>query len=194
MNAIYTTYDIGVLLQVDASTVSKWIDKGILTAYRTPGGHRRVRQSDLRAFLIAHQMPLPPELGSQTVRLLVVDDDKQVLDGIKRAFKPHQEQVELMFMPSGVEALLGMSEMRPHGLLLDLNMPDVDGYEVCRRLKATPSFNGIRVIAMTSRPTGEVVKAALAAGAEACLAKPVSPEEVLKHFQVPLSLLPRGRR
>ncbi|MGZ3459072.1 MAG: MerR family transcriptional regulator, partial [Archangium sp.] len=66
---LYTTHDISRLLQVDPSTVSKWIDRGILMAFRTPGGHRRVRSADLRTFLITHQMPVPEELGSSTVRL-----------------------------------------------------------------------------------------------------------------------------
>jgi len=80
MDQLFTTHDISRLLQVDPSTVSKWIDKGILMAFRTPGGHRRVRSSDLRTFLIAHQMPVPEELGSGVIRLLVVDDEKPVLE------------------------------------------------------------------------------------------------------------------
>ncbi len=44
-----TTHDIARMLQVDASTITKWIDKNLLLAYRTPGGHRRVRTSDLVA-------------------------------------------------------------------------------------------------------------------------------------------------
>ena len=59
MDQLFTTHDISRLLQVDPSTVSKWIDRGILMAFRTPGGHRRVRSGDLRSFLIAHQMPIP---------------------------------------------------------------------------------------------------------------------------------------
>lgn len=194
MTPIYTTHDIGTLLQVDASTVSKWIDKGLLTAYRTPGGHRRVRRDDLKSFLIAHQMPVPSELGDGTVRLLVVDDNKPTLDAIKRAFKPYAGQVELMFMSSGVEALLDLSELRPHGMLLDLNMPDVDGYQVCRQLRARAKLNSIKVLAMTSEPSPEVTRAALAAGATVCLDKPISPDVVLRHFQVSLALAPKPQR
>jgi excisionase family DNA binding protein len=54
---LYTTHDISRLLQVDPSTVSKWIDRGILMAFRTPGGHRRVRSADLRAFLTPGDCP-----------------------------------------------------------------------------------------------------------------------------------------
>src|SRR4051794_24758012 len=95
MDNLFTTHDISRMLQVDPSTVSKWIDRGVLIAFRTPGGHRRVRSGDLRSFLLAHQMPVPEELGSDVIRLLVVDDEKQVLDTIKRQFKPYAGQIEL---------------------------------------------------------------------------------------------------
>ena len=188
MDQLYTTHDISRLLQVDPSTVSKWIDRGILLAFRTPGGHRRVRSSDLRTFLIAHQMPLPDELGSGVVRLLVVDDEKAVLDALKRAFKPFAAQVELVTTTSGVEALLLVSEQRPHGLLIDLNMPDLDGLEVCRRIRARKSLEGVRLITMTARHSQETVDQSLKAGASACLPKPVDVAQVLELFKVPLAL------
>src|SRR5436305_10667281 len=104
MDRLYTTHDISSMLQVDPSTVSKWIDRGILLAFRTPGGHRRVRAGDLRTFLIAHEMPVPDELGSSAIRLLVVDDEKSVLESIKSAFKPHAKQVEISTSDSAIDA------------------------------------------------------------------------------------------
>src|SRR5688572_11999832 len=110
MDQLYTTHDISRLLQVDPSTVSKWIDKGLLLAFRTPGGHRRVRSGDLRSFLISHEMPVPDELGAGPVRIVIVDDEKPVLDGLKRALKPYAAQVEVVTTTSGVEAILLVSE------------------------------------------------------------------------------------
>lgn len=185
---LYTTHDISRLLQVDPSTVSKWIDRGILMAFRTPGGHRRVRSTDLRSFLIAHQMPVPDELGSGTVKLLVVDDERPVLDAIKRAFKPYSAQVELQSTSSGVEALLLVSEQKPHGMLIDLNMPDIDGLEVCRRIRARKQMESVRLITMTSNHSPEVVEQSKQAGAIACLAKPLDVQQVLELFRIPLAL------
>ncbi|AGC42484.1 MULTISPECIES: response regulator [Myxococcus] len=185
---LYTTHDISRLLQVDPSTVSKWIDRGILMAFRTPGGHRRVRSADLRTFLITHQMPVPEELGSGTVRLLVVDDERAVLDAIKRAFKPFAAQVELQTTTSGVEALLLVSEQKPHGMIIDLNMPDIDGLEVCRRIRQRKQMEGVRLITMTSVHTADVVEQSKQAGALACLAKPLDVQQVLELFRVPISL------
>jgi excisionase family DNA binding protein len=189
MDHLYTTHDISRLLQVDPSTVSKWIDRGILLAFRTPGGHRRVRSSDLRTFLIAHQMPVPEELGSQVVRLLVIDDEKAVLDAMKRSFKPLSNQVEIVSTTSGVEALLLVSEQKPHGMLIDLNMPDIDGFEVCRRIRARKQLESVRLITMTARHNQEMVEASLRAGAVACLPKPVDPQQVIELFRVPIAMV-----
>lgn len=188
MDQLYTTHDISRLLQVDPSTVSKWIDRGILMAFRTPGGHRRVRSSDLRTFLIAHEMPVPDELGAGPIKLLVVDDEKSALDAIKRAFKAFSNQVDLVTTTSGVEAVLLVSELRPHGLLIDLNMPEVDGLEVVRRVRARKSLEGVRLITMTGRHSQETVDASLKAGAIACLPKPLDIQQVLELFKVPLAM------
>lgn len=188
MNNLRTTHDVGRLLQVDPSTVSKWIDRGMLLAFRTPGGHRRVRSSDLRDFLVAHQMPLPEELGSPVVRILVVDDEKPVLDSLKRAFKPFANQMEIAVTTSGVEALLGVAEQKPHGLLIDLNMPDIDGLEVCRRIRARKQMEAVRLITMSAQHTADLVDLSMKAGAIACLAKPVDVQQVLDLFRVPIAL------
>jgi len=188
MDPLYTTHDISRLLQVDPSTVSKWIDRGILLAFRTPGGHRRVRGADLRTFLIAHQMPLPDELGSPTVRLLAVDGDRQELESLRRTFRGRAPQLELTTTPSGVEALLLVSELKPHGMLVDLNLPDMDGLEICRRIRARKALEGVRLLTMTRRHGPESVDLSLKAGAVACFAKPVEVEAVVELFRVPLAM------
>jgi excisionase family DNA binding protein len=194
MSELYTTHDVSKMLQVDASTVSKWIDKGILLAYRTPGGHRRVRSGDLRSFLLTHQMPMPQELGSDVVSLVVIDDEKPVLEAIKRAFRPFQSQVLLTLTTSGVEGLLLVSEHKPHGLIVDLSMPELDGYEVCRAIRARKSLEGVRLITMTARHTQDVVTQSLKAGAMACLAKPVDVQQVLELFKLPIAMSARTER
>jgi|SRR5262249_49994620 len=188
MDPLYTTHDISRLLQVDPSTVSKWIDRGILLAFRTPGGHRRVRGADLRTFLIAHQMPLPDELGSPAVRLLAVDGEKHELESLRRSFRARAPQLELTTTPSGVEALLLISELKPHGMLIDLHLPDMDGLEICRRIRARKALEGVRLLTMTRRHGPEAVDLSLKSGAVACFAKPVDVEAVVELFRVPLAM------
>jgi excisionase family DNA binding protein len=61
---LLTTHEVAKLLQVDASTIAKWMSQGKLTGFRTPGGHRRVRESDLRAFCERYQMPVTGKLAA----------------------------------------------------------------------------------------------------------------------------------
>jgi len=64
-------------------------------------------------------------------------------------------------------------------LVLDLMMPGMDGYEVCRRLRARPTLNHIRIVAVTCLSSPENVDRILAAGADACLEKPIDSERLL---------------
>jgi excisionase family DNA binding protein len=189
---VYTTHEIGDLLDVDPSTVGKWINRGLLMAFRTPGRHRRVRASDLRAFLQSHEMPVPDELGSGLVKLLIVDDEKPVLEALKRSLKPFSDRLEIVTTTSGVDALLQIHDLQPHGLLIDLNMPDLDGMEVCRRIRARKTLDGIKLIAMTGRADPKTIEAAIAVGVEKCLAKPIDLEELLALFRVPMALARRS--
>lgn len=188
MDRLYTTHDISRLLQVDPSTVSKWIDRGLLIAFRTPGGHRRVRMGDLRSFLVAHQMPVPEELGTGAVRLLAVEPDRTNQELLKKNFTAYAAQVELTVVSSGIEALLMLGDLKPHGLLLDANHPEVDAMELCRKVTTRKSLEGVRVLLMSPRSTPELAAQAIQAGAVACLAKPVDAVKVLELFRVPLAM------
>lgn len=186
---LYTTQDVSRLLQVDAASVSKWIDRGLLFALRTPGGHRRVRATDLRSFLSAHHMPIPEELESGRIRLLVVDDEAAVLEGLRRALKPHEGQVELFSTQAGAEVMSLLTELKPDGLLIDLNLPDLDGLEICRQVSAQKQHEGVLVVTMSAHVSSQTVNESLKAGAVSCLAKPLDVRQVLRLFQVHEPLL-----
>ncbi len=107
---------------------------------------------------------------------------------MKRAFNPFGDQIELTTTTSGIEALLLLSEQKPHGLLMDLNLRDVDALDVCRRIRARKQFEFIRVIMMSGARIEVATETSLKAGAAACLAKPVDAQQVLDLFRVPLAL------
>ena len=58
----YTSHQVGTILQVNPSSVVKWINDGLLRAFRTPGGHRRVTAGELVRFASYHGMPIPEDL------------------------------------------------------------------------------------------------------------------------------------
>ena len=178
----YSTTEIGRIVDVDPFTVCRWIDRGLLRAFRTPGRHRRVNARDLKEFLEARSLPIPEKLlepRPPRTRLLIVDDQQVVLNTLRRAFRPWSNAVEVIATSSGVQALLLLGHEKPKGVLIDLCMPELDGIEVIRRVRKTPALAGIRLVAMSGHAPEEVRAAALRGGATACLEKPVDPIAVL---------------
>jgi two-component system, OmpR family, response regulator VicR len=81
-------------------------------------------------------------------KILVVDDSRLVTDIVKMRLEMYQYQVQLAH--NGEEALRMIDEEPPDLLVLDVNMPGIDGYEVCRRLRESPVHNDLRIIMLTS--------------------------------------------
>jgi excisionase family DNA binding protein len=169
------------LLQVSPSTVVGWINQGKLEAFRTPGGHRRVRVSDLRRFLLDNGMPLPPELGAPAARrrVFVVDDDPMVFKVISRAVARLDDTVAVDGCEDGIKALVLIGALQPDLVLLDIYMEGLDGFEVCRRLRQIPNLQGLKIVAMTAHPSPAIRARILDHGAYDFWVKPVSAEKIL---------------
>jgi excisionase family DNA binding protein len=174
---IYTTYDIGRMTGTDPTTVHKWIDKGLLRGFRTPGGHRRVTADALKAFLVAHGMPVPEDIRDpSSIRLLIVDDDLALLRNLAKAVKKAREGWEVEASSDGYQALLMIPTFKPNALVLDILMPGLDGLSVLKSLKSHEQ--SIHVIAASAK--SELEKKALAAGASAYLKKPLGHAAVIE--------------
>ncbi len=81
-------------------------------------------------------------------KILVVDDSKLVTDIVKMRLGMYGYEVRLAH--SGEEALKAIEEEVPDLLVLDVHMPGIDGYEVCRRLRDNPALDDLRIIMLTS--------------------------------------------
>jgi len=177
---LLTSSEVGQLLQVNPSSVKKWVDDGLLAAFRTPGGHRRIRAIDLVDFLGRHRMPIPAEL--QEVgrrRVLLVDDNQAQLSSLSRALKRHAERLELITCNNGIDALVLVGSYHPHFVIIDVFMPEIDGLEVCRRLKKRPETKDVQVIIVSGGLTPSLERKALEAGAVRCLPKPIDVQALL---------------
>ncbi|HVK74832.1 MAG TPA: response regulator [Kofleriaceae bacterium] len=178
---LLTSTQVGNLLQVNPSSVKKWVNDGHIVAFRTPGGHRRIRAADLIAFLDQHKIPVPRPLSNAARRrVLAVDDDPIQLKAVGRALKKWSEKVEVSLVDNGIDALVEIGAIKPHALVLDVYMPGIDGIEVCRRLKSNPATKDIAVIVTSGRMTAEIEQAARAAGARRVLRKPVDVNAIIE--------------
>jgi len=178
-----STFAIANLLHVDPGSVANWIDRNLLKAHRTPGGHRRVAVEDLLEFLRQHNMPIPEELNCSPPKVLVVDDEPAITQLISRAIKAAHPDYEVLEAHDGFTAGTICATHKPNVVILDLRMPGMDGYEVCRQIKGQKSTHQIEVIAITAYPSSNGQKSILECGARVCLSKPLDMDELLNVLQ-----------
>ncbi|HEX2044297.1 MAG TPA: response regulator [Gaiellaceae bacterium] len=158
-------------LGVAQSTIRKWSDGGRLPAFYTPGGHRRFRKSDLDAFLSGSR----GAAGEGTGHVLVVDDDDGLREYLRAALEI--EGYVVREAASAAEGLDALAEEPPDLILLDVMMPEVDGFEMLRRVQERHGVGAIPVIMFS----GKVDEAATAAehGAQAFIGKPFDPQQLI---------------
>lgn len=167
-----TPNEVAESLLVSPVTVRQWAQKGWLPAETTPGGHRRFLRRDVEAFAQQRGLTLQlPDAG--TLRVLVVDDDAQVARFLEEVIGAFPEGVQVEVALDGFDAGQRVEAYQPHIMLLDLMMPGMNGFDVCRRMKSSPATRSIDIIALTGFPTPENRSQILKAGARACLSKPV---------------------
>jgi excisionase family DNA binding protein len=168
---VYTSHEVADLVQVSPSTVLSWVNQGLLPAFRTPGGHRRIRGHELAGFLRSHRMPIPAEIDDRR-RVLAIDDEPAFLRALERQLARAAPDLAVQTATGAVEGLLKVGTFQPDVVLLDADMPGMDGVEVCRRLRDDPATRRIAVVAITGRPSPDLEERFRAAGAVGFLHKP----------------------
>ena len=174
-----TPNEVAELLMVNPVTVRQWAARGLLRSLTTPGGHRRFLLRDVEEFARSRGSTPAPRSSGRPGRVLIVGDDVQLGLSIAAMIGSRDANIAIEIAHDGFEAGLKVESFRPHALLLDLMMPGMDGIEVCRRLRARPTLNHVRIVAMTGFPSPENVERIMTAGADACLPKPLDSERLL---------------
>lgn len=161
-------------------TVIRWIETGKLKAYSTPGGHRRVKWSDLINFLTENRMPVPKELEeARKKKILVVDDDPDFVEIAQKNLEKIAD-TEIRVTSSGFDAGIMIADWVPDLILLDFIIPNLDGFEVTRKLKQNPRMKKIPIIAVTSITDPDGLEKVKNSGVDSVITKPVEPESFIK--------------
>lgn len=155
-----TTFEVAKLLGVSPPTVVNWVNSGQLTAHRTVGGHRRMRPEDIVRFAREHDYPIPPRLidiapAPSQRRILIVDDEPDFCTMVTN-YLVGKGRWEVEVARSGFEAGLAVARFKPVVVLMDIMMPDMDGFEALRHLQTAPETRGIPVIACTAHRDAEI--------------------------------------
>ena len=176
----FSTSEVAKYCHVTADTIRKWAEAGKITVFKTPGGHRRIRREDLLRFLRENSIPLHEDLNDGSVKILVVDDEKSVVSLVRRFLERSKMSFEVRVAMDGFEVGQQMGTFRPGVVFLDIRLPGIDGFEVCRRIKAMEDGQAIEIIAMTGYYDNEVAERIIGLGATMCLQKPFTPDDLRK--------------
>ena len=174
MEEIFTVFQASKFCKVSPKTIINWTESGHIKAFKTVGGHRRIKKIDLEDFMKKQGIPLPEEeLKEERKRILIVDDDPIIVETIVQAFEEDEYNYEVISAADGFEAGLQVNHFKPHLMILDIMMPDIKGYEVCRKIKNDKVTKDIKIIVLSAYLDEEKFKKMKEFGADLCFTKPL---------------------
>jgi CheY-like chemotaxis protein len=110
--------------------------------------------------------------------VLIIDDEESFSELLSEMIKITSDTIQTFTASNAFEAGELMQKIKPDLILLDLMMPNIDGFTICQHIKDNEDTKNINIIAMTGNPTDDNVARIIKAGAINCLAKPISLKEI----------------
>jgi excisionase family DNA binding protein len=154
---VYTTRTAAHQLGVSLRTVQLWVDNGILQAWKTPGGHRRVTISSVKKLLQQNGMQVVHHSGrDQGYVVLLIEDDADLLRFYRLTINSWGLPLTLVAAENGCEGLMRIGELQPDLIVTDLVMPGLDGFDMIHSLRANSLLSDTDVIVMTSMTQMEI--------------------------------------
>ncbi len=163
-NDVMTTREAGETLGVAVRTVQLWVEAGVLPAWRTAGGHRRIARGAVEKLMSERKHDLAPELAQEQasqrpLKLLLVEDDVHMSRLFKDVVASWRFPVELTSANDGFEGLVRIGEIEPDVVITDLVMPGMDGFAMLRALtKPDVKAVAIKLIVVSSLSPEEIAE------------------------------------
>lgn len=175
---IYTTVDLAKVCKVSLRTVIRWVDEGRLSSFRTPGGHRRVREVDLVRFLERYQIPFSVKTSGEKKRILVVENRKLLEGLLRQILRRSSDTFEVFVARDLYESAIRIGLLRPE-LVIVGSIPKVqDIVKFCRSLRRIPEAKSTKIIVLNEKVPGEKMQALLSLGVEAVIDKPYTTDDL----------------
>ena len=148
-----TTRQAAKVLGVSVRTIQLWAEAGALTAWKTPGGHRRISRASVNRLLDKELQALATDQNHEP-RILVVEDDEQMQSMYQGAFD--NWRLPFLMASNGFEGLLLIGKHRPALIITDLLMPGMDGFEMIRTLVDSADLTSSLMLVVTGLSKAEI--------------------------------------
>lgn len=155
-----TTREAAQRLGVSLRTVQLWVESGVLRAWKTAGGHRRIQVTSVDEILKQRRAALggaqAPADAAPPFTLVVVEDDPDLLKLYRLQVSSWKLPLRLVTATNGFEGLVRIGETQPQLLISDLNMPGMDGFRMIRSLRASADYKDMEIVAVTALGQAEI--------------------------------------
>jgi two-component system, OmpR family, response regulator len=184
---VFTTGEAASICKVSQQTIIRCFDSGRLTGFKVPGSKfRRIPRDELIRFMKINNIPIDI-LESGRKRVLVVDDDPQIVE-LFQDMLGRDGRFEIRSASTGYDAGLETEAFKPHLIILDYMLPDINGNIVCKRLRERPESKDIRVVFVSGVVNQEEITQLMAAGADDFIKKPFNVHKLLARIAELLGL------
>ncbi len=174
---VFTTGEAAKVCKVSQQTIIRCFDTGRLSGFRVPGSKfRRIPRDELIKFMRANNIPVEA-LDQGKRRVLVVDDDPNIVDLFVDLLSG-DGRYEVKTASTGYDAGIMTERFKPHLLVLDYMLPDLNGNIVCERVRAMSELAETRILFVSGVVARAEVDALLRAGADEFLQKPFDVDQL----------------
>lgn len=186
---IFTTGEAAAICKVSQQTIIRCFDSGRLTGFRVPGSKfRRIPRDELIRFMKANGIPVDLLEGGRK-RVLVVDDDPQIVS-LFQDILGRDGRFEIKSAGTGYDAGLLTESFKPHVMILDYMLPDVNGNIVCQRVRSNPSIKDTKIIFVSGVVNQDEIQTLMKAGADDFIKKPFNIQKLMTRINDLLGLEP----
>jgi excisionase family DNA binding protein len=176
---VFTTGEAAKICKVSQQTIIRCFDNGTLKGFRVPGSRfRRIPRDQLFVFMKDNGIPTDA-LESGKKKLLIVDDDQDLVDLMRDAFE-RDGRFDIRTANNGFDAGMQVKEFRPDLVVLDVMLPDINGREVCQRVRSDRTMDTVKILCISGMVESDKIADLRMAGADDFMQKPFTTDRLLE--------------
>jgi excisionase family DNA binding protein len=178
MKTVFTTGEAAKICKVSQQTIIRCFDNGQLKGFRVPGSRfRRIPREALYKFMKDNGIPTDA-LESGKRKVLLVDDDTDLLKLMTDVLE-EDGRFEVRVASNGFDAGMMVKEYRPDMIVLDVMLPDINGKEVCHRVRADTTLEDVRILCISGMIEEDKIQELRLSGADDFMHKPFEIDQLI---------------